>query len=96
MEFLRTELADGRKAGTEVKASAKAAGIKTRTLDRARARLGVVAAPDGYRGPWTWALPQHTSPDYARVSQGAAMANCGAVGEVCPETGTDEIVQEVD
>lgn len=91
MEFLRAELADGRKAGTEVKASAKAAGIKTRTLDRARARLGVVAAPDGYRGPWTWALPQHASPDSARVSQGAAVANSDECGEVLNEGGVEEV-----
>lgn len=81
-DFLRAELADGRKAGKDVKATAKAAGISSRTLDRARARLGVVVAPDGYRGPWTWALPQHTSPESAEATNGGTLANSGAVGEV--------------
>lgn len=91
MDFLRVELADGRRAGTEVKSAAKAAGIKTRTLDRARSRLGVVAAPDGYRGPWTWALPQHASPDSASVSEGASMANSDECGGVCIGAGAEEM-----
>lgn len=91
MEFLRAELAEGRRTGAEVKEAAKAAGIKTRTLDRARARLGVVTAPDGYRGPWTWALPHHASPDSARASQGAGMANSGECGEVWSEGVAEEV-----
>jgi len=81
-DFLRAELAHGRKTGTEVKAAAKSAGISTRTLDRARARLGVTAAPDGYRGPWTWGLPNHISPDSANTAKVSTLANSHGFGEV--------------
>lgn len=84
-DFLRAELAHGRKTGTEVKAAAKSAGISTRTLDRARARLGVTAAPDGYRGPWTWGLPIHTSPDSANPAKVSTLANSDGAGEVWPD-----------
>lgn len=83
-DFLRAELAHGRKSGTEVKAAAKSAGISNRTLDRARARLGVVAAPDGYRGPWTWGLPNHTSPDSAHSAKQGTLANSDGLGKVWP------------
>lgn len=83
-DFLRAELAHGRKAGTEVKAAAKSAGISTRTLDRARARLGVTAAPDGYRGPWTWGLPNHIAPDSANTARVSTLANSDGFGEVWP------------
>lgn len=83
-DFLRAELAHGRKTGTEVKAAAKSAGISTRTLERARARLGVVAAPDGYRGPWTWGLPNHTAPESANPAKVSTLANSAGLGEVWP------------
>lgn len=83
-DFLRAELAHGRKTGTEVKAAAKAAGVSARTLDRARARLGVVAAPDGYRGPWTWGLPNHASSESANPARVSTLANSGGLGEVWP------------
>lgn len=83
-DFLRAELAHGRKAGSDVKAAAKAAGVSARTLDRARARLGVIAAPDGYRGPWTWGLPNHTSPDSANTAKVSTLANSDGFGEVWP------------
>jgi putative DNA primase/helicase len=86
-DFLRAELAHGRRAGTDVKAAAKAAGISTRTLDRARARLGVVTAPDGYRGPWTWALPHHTPSDSANPAKGGTLANSDGLGEIWPAAG---------
>jgi hypothetical protein len=83
-DFLRAELAHGRKTGTEVKAAAKSAGISNRTLDRARTRLGVIAAPDGYRGPWTWGLPNHTAPDSAHPAKVSTLANSAGLGEVWP------------
>lgn len=83
-DFLRAELAHGRKTGTDVKAAAKSAGISARTLDRARSRLGVTAAPDGYRGPWTWGLPNHTSPDSANTAKQETLAHSDGLGEVWP------------
>ncbi|HMN39653.1 MAG TPA: AAA family ATPase [Phycisphaerales bacterium] len=83
-DFLRAELVHGRKTGTDVKAAAKAAGISARTLDRARARLGVVTAPDGYRGPWTWGLPRHSPPDSANTAKVSTLANSDGLGEVWP------------
>jgi putative DNA primase/helicase len=85
MDFLRHELAGGAKPSGEVKKAATAAGIKPRTLDRARAELGVVAAPDGFGGPWTWALPAQTAPESTECAIPESMANTGEVGELCAD-----------
>jgi len=42
----------------DVEATAKADGLSLRTLERAKAKLGVVACPKHYRGPWVWKLPE--------------------------------------
>ena len=46
--FLRRELADGEVAATRLEERAKASGISTRTLDRARARLKVISRRTGF------------------------------------------------
>lgn len=60
-DWLADKLADGPLHAGEVKQEAKADGIAPRTLDRAKARLGVIAAPDGLRGPWCWRLPDESA-----------------------------------
>lgn len=52
--FLRSELATGRKLGTEVQKSAKEAGISLATLNRAKQAVGVLS----HKGPegWVWEL----------------------------------------
>lgn len=47
--FLRAALADGPRATAEINAAAQAAGIAHRTLERARAELGVVPTREGRR-----------------------------------------------
>ncbi len=90
--WLRERLADGPQPGIDVKAGAKADGIAPRTLDRAKYRLGVVAAPDGYRGPWVWRLPHggadcHSSPDSPQCAISESLAHSGAIGALCGDAG---------
>jgi len=56
--FLLEELKAGPVAASEVYRAAEQAGIKTATLRRAKASLGVVTDKDGYgdRGRWFWSL----------------------------------------
>ena len=57
-DFLRELLADGPVLADEGAEKAEGAGIKSRTLDRARMRLGVIAKKeDAFQGRWTWRLP---------------------------------------
>lgn len=83
VDFLRHELGNGAKPSSDVKRAAKAAGIAPRTLDRARAELGVIAAPDGFGGPWTWALPSPECAAFASVRHTTALAHTGNLGELC-------------
>ncbi|MGC2410631.1 MAG: AAA family ATPase [Methyloceanibacter sp.] len=55
-DLLRELLAKGPVASTEGEEAAKAHGISTRTLDRARKELGVKSTKDGFDGGWTWTL----------------------------------------
>jgi hypothetical protein len=56
-------LADGPRPVKEVEAEAKAAGIKERTLDRAKKQLGVKAHKDGFSGGWYWSRPAKGAKD---------------------------------
>jgi hypothetical protein len=55
--LLREVLADGEPhPSVEVTALAQARGINSRSLDRARAKLNVIAKKDGVRGAWSMQL----------------------------------------
>jgi hypothetical protein len=58
-EVLRTILSNGPRAAKDVRREARSAGIADRTLDRAKAALGVKATLIGFGrdGEWRWALP---------------------------------------
>jgi putative DNA primase/helicase len=57
--FLHDELSDGRRvSAATVQKRASAAGISPRTLDRAKAELGIRSKKDGFEGGWAWALPE--------------------------------------
>jgi hypothetical protein len=57
-DFLLEFLRDGAKSATMVSAAALAENISERTLERARARLGVKATKAvGEHGAWQWSLP---------------------------------------
>jgi hypothetical protein len=57
--FLGELLAAAPVPAREVQREARAAGIAPRTLERAKSRLHVKSIrPDGFTGPWSWALPE--------------------------------------
>lgn len=63
--WLRRYLADKTVDSADAKADAKAAGFSERTVQRARAELGVVVLPDGRKSTWTMPpepVPQDSEP----------------------------------
>jgi AAA domain len=56
-DFLREYLASGPMSAKEGEEHAKAHGIASRTLARARKSLRVLAEKDGLKGGWYWRLP---------------------------------------
>jgi len=88
VEWLREALADGPVQAKDVKRQARWDAIAPRTLDRAKAQLKVIAAPDGYRGPWVWRLPntpteRHSAPESPQCASLSGMAHSGSVGALC-------------
>ncbi len=72
--FLRELLAQGPVPAKDVERDRRAAGISERTLDRAKARLGVRARKEGRPGEagrWAWSLPEERH----EPSKGAKGAN---------------------
>lgn len=59
VDFLRQELAEGRRPAGDLLRSAARLGISGRTIDRAKRELRVVAEREGYGsdGTWYWTLP---------------------------------------
>ncbi len=55
-EFLRELLANGPVAASDGVEGARAHGISTRTLERARRELGVKVEKSGFEGGWSWKL----------------------------------------
>jgi hypothetical protein len=80
-DFLVTQLRDGPRPAREVLAAARAERIAERTLERARARLGIRSRPSGFRGPRLLELPEspvsakRASPRQEKMV--AETANCG-------------------
>ena len=66
-DWLREALAGSPRPSKELKNAAQRDGIAWRTVERAKAKLGVSNRPDGFGGPWVWAMPDH--PEYASVRQ---------------------------
>ncbi len=62
-DWLRSELADGPRPSTDIKGAAREAGFAWRTVERAKAPLGVRATREGEAGVrggghWVWSLPR--------------------------------------
>lgn len=55
-DFLQAELAEGPRLVRELQAAAREAGISWRTIERAKASLGIAAHREGFGGPWRWEL----------------------------------------
>jgi putative DNA primase/helicase len=58
LDFLRDELAAGPRSAPDLKKAAVAACISWRTIERAKAELGVTSAKSGLQGSWMWQLPR--------------------------------------
>ena len=56
-QFLRGYLEARPMPADGVMKAAEANGISKRTLDRAKAKLGIIVEKTGYQGQWTWRLP---------------------------------------
>jgi len=54
-DFLRDILADGKRPAKEIYEEGISFGLSERTLDRAKAELGIVSKRDGKT--WVWGLP---------------------------------------
>ncbi len=55
--FLQGLLADGAIRAKQVYAEGRDAGYSERTIRRAQKALGIEAAKDGLKGPWSWSMP---------------------------------------
>jgi hypothetical protein len=100
VEFLRDVLRAGPVPTKAVLKEAREAGFSQRTLERARAMLGVKAAKAGMTGPWSWYLPaedRHLEPKTASPESEALFVEHGGLPEgkaqellmaQCPKCGT--------
>jgi len=90
--WLEGLLVCGPQPGNKVKDQAHRDGIAVRTLERAKAKLGVVNGPDGFGGPWVWSLPE--SANESTVSPESAkeklLANTEDTGPDLADTGATE------
>jgi hypothetical protein len=90
--FLQDALDDGPKPVREVIRDARAEGIAPRTLDRARAQLGVRSVPSGFGGPRTLTLPDSSvSAKNPSVRQARALAETERFGGDCSESECPEV-----
>jgi len=76
-EFLRNVLGDGAQCAKEVQRQAEDAGIASKTLRRAREKLGVKIRTDGFQGPSVWELPPQCCPSNPND---AHQSNVGKIG----------------
>jgi hypothetical protein len=60
--WLSSQLASGPKLVSVLKALARDAGHSWRTIERAKADLGIEASKDGFQGPWRWSLDGQSPP----------------------------------
>ncbi len=77
-DFLRTVLADGPVMANTVMEQARAAGIAERTLNRAKAALGVISEKQGSGREWWWRLPLKAASPAAQAS-GGSLGNHGTL-----------------
>lgn len=56
--FLATALIEGPVSSSEIIASAAAAGISERSIQRAAEQLGVLREKVGFSGGWVWSMPE--------------------------------------
>ncbi len=69
--WLSETLDSGPMPAKELKELAKGDGLSLRTLERAKAKLGVVACPEYFGGPWVWKLPEGVAHNDRFLQDGA-------------------------
>ncbi len=86
-QWLADWLADGAQPPAEVYAAAKAAGHAARTLERAKAQLGVCSEKRGFgrTGQWVWTLPKDRPTPLDRLPPSLGGLNRGAPGSLLIE-----------
>jgi len=92
VEFLKETLAAGERLATETIKAAREIGISERTLNRAKAELGVKSRPKGKPGepgPWFWRLPDappKTATPPPKVAKSENLATFEQVKDATPVT----------
>jgi len=82
--FLRDLLGGGPVAAKEVERGARDAGVQSRTLRRAKERMGVRSLKVGFGSSWAWSLPAE---DDHGVSQGGQTPELGHLGHLRSDQG---------
>ena len=80
-EFLRNVLGRGAQCAKEVQRQAEGAGIASKTLRRAREKLGVKIRTDGFQGPSVWELPPQSCPSNPNDAHQNMMGKIGPDGQ---------------
>ncbi len=82
-EFIISMLNNGEDEAKKIVSAAKAAGIASRTLDRAKSRLRIKSERDGFGGKWRWHLPieRHSTPNQNMASLASYEQSGGLEGE---------------
>jgi putative DNA primase/helicase len=80
-QFLRDELADGRKLQKEIEAECKGAGYSVATIRRAKKKLGIKSVKDKFEGGWYWSLPCQFSEDAHEDVEGAHPNRVSTLGK---------------
>jgi hypothetical protein len=79
-DWLTDALASGPQSAKAIKSEASKAGIRERTLDRAKNALRVRAAKDGFAGGWQWTLPKREERQERQEIEAQNLGNLGNLG----------------
>jgi putative DNA primase/helicase len=80
-EFLRNVLGQGAQCAKDVQRQAEEAGIASKTLRRAREKLGVKIRTDGFQGPSVWELSPQCCPSNPNDAHQSNVGNIGPDGQ---------------
>ena len=94
-EFLRNVLGRGAQCTKEVQRQAEDAGIASKTLRRAREKLGVKIRTDGFQGPSVWELPPQCCPSTPNVAHQNNVGKIGPDGQDWTPTEPDDDYPEL-
>lgn len=82
-EWLRSELQDGGKPQQHIRKEANAAGFAWRTVERAKAALGIKSSKTGFDGGWVWNFPKTAkNPEDRQEIEPQKLGGLGGLGDV--------------